>query len=186
VSPSQIPNLICVLRIVLVLPIVWALVEEKYGLTLVLFAVAALSDGLDGFLAKNFGWHTEIGALLDPIADKLLLVSVFLALTYLGMIPVWLMVVVVARDIIIVSGALGYQYLIGPVEGRPTAVSKINTGLQLAYVLAVVAYSGYGWPTSGEVLALGSIMFVTTVVSGMDYVWSWGWRAWQVGRTEQG
>ena len=181
-SPSQIPNLICVLRIVLVLPIVWALVEERYGLALVIFAIAGLSDGLDGFLAKNFGWHTEVGALLDPIADKLLLVTVFLALTYLGMIPVWLMVVVVARDIIIVSGALGYQYLIGPVEGRPTAVSKVNTALQLLYVLAVVAHAGYGWPTSSVLLAIGSIMFVTTIVSGMDYVWSWGRRAWQASK----
>lgn len=183
-SPSQIPNLICVLRIVLVVPIVWALAEGEYGWTLILFAVAAFSDALDGFLAKNFGWHTEVGALLDPIADKVLLVSVFLALTYVGLIPVWVTLVVVARDVVIVSGALSYRYLIGPVEGRPTTVSKINTSLQLLYVLAAVAYSGYGWPVSSVVLALGSIMFVTTVVSGMDYVWSWGRRAWQAGTSK--
>lgn len=164
----------------MVAPIVWLLTQGEYEWTLLLFAVAAVSDALDGFLAKNFGWQSEIGALLDPIADKALLISVFVTLGLISLIPAWLLVIVVARDVVIVSGAVGYQLLIGRVEGCPTGISKINTGLQLAFVLAVVAQAAYQAPPTAVVQVLGSAMFVTTVVSGMDYVWSWGRRAWRV------
>jgi cardiolipin synthase (CMP-forming) len=169
-SLRQLPNTICIGRILLVVPIAMALYRGEFALTLLLFGVAAFSDALDGFLAKRFGWTTELGKVLDPLADKLLLVTVFITLTAAGHTPLWLTFVVVARDVIIGVGALAYQWLFGPLHGRPTLVSKLNTGMQLLYVLAAVASLAYGTPPRGIVLALGAGVFVTTVVSGIDYI----------------
>ena len=115
-----IPNLICLLRMALTVPIVVLLAEGRYGLTLVLFAIAAASDILDGYLAKTFGWQSELGKVLDPLADKLLLVSVFITLAVIGLVPVWLATIAVLRDVVIGAGALVYKSLFGPLEGRPT------------------------------------------------------------------
>lgn len=179
---STLPNAICVLRMLLVVPILWALAAGAYELTLLLFLFAGFSDGLDGFLAKRFGWRSELGGLLDPLADKLLLVCVFLAVTLLGLVPAWLTSCVIGRDLIIVSGALAYQYFVGPVRGEPTPVSKLNTVLQLLFILAVVSRAAYGWPAESLVIVLGAGIFVTTVVSGIDYVWTWSRRAMRVSR----
>ena len=138
-SLASLPNLLCVMRILLAIPIVWALVNGFYGWTLLLFVIAAVSDGLDGFLAKHYGWTSEVGKVLDPVADKLLLVSVIITLTLVGRVPLWLTVVVVSRDVIIGAGAGVYKWLFGPVEGQPTAASKVNTFFQLSYVILVVA-----------------------------------------------
>ena len=117
---ATIPNLICLLRIALTVPTVMLLAEGRYGLTLVLFAVAAASDALDGYLAKTFGWTSELGRILDPLADKLLLVSVFITLAVIGLVPAWLATIAVLRDVIIGLGAAIYRWLFGPLEGRPT------------------------------------------------------------------
>jgi cardiolipin synthase len=167
---ATVPNLICVLRMALTVPIVMLLVEGNYGLTLVLFAVAAASDGLDGYLAKTFGWTSELGKLLDPLADKLLLVSVFITLAWIGLVPVWLAAVAVTRDFVIGIGAGVYKWLFGPVDGRPTLPSKLNTLVQLLFVIVAVwraAFTDFpDWP----VIALGALTLVTTVISGLDYV----------------
>lgn len=167
---SSLPNLICIARIVLAVPVVWTLVHGHYGWTLGLFLVAAISDGLDGYLAKRFGWTSETGKILDPAADKLLLVSVFITLTLLGLVPLWLAAVAVARDLVIAIGAGVYRWRFGPLEGRPTWPSKINTVLQLGYVLAVIGNAATPWIAEALVTALGAAVFVTTVVSGVDYV----------------
>lgn len=176
---SVLPNAICVMRMLLIVPILWALQTGEYELTLVLFAIAGFSDGLDGFLAKRFGWRSELGGLLDPLADKMLLVSVFLTITLLDLVPVWLTSFVIGRDVLIVAGAIAYSAFVGPVQGRPTAVSKLNTLLQLLFVLVAVAHAAYAWPADGVVIVLGAAVFVTTVVSGIDYIWKWGLRAQQ-------
>ena len=168
-SLSSLPNLICILRIALAVPVVWALVHGHFGATLLLFGVAAASDGLDGYLAKRFDWTSETGKVLDPVADKLLLVSVFVTLTLLGMVPLWLAVAVVARDLVIGIGAAVYRWLFGPLEGQPTLPSKVNTVLQLAYVLAVVGVAATPLIPQVLVTVLGAAVFVTTVVSGTDY-----------------
>ena len=178
-SFSWIPNAICVFRIVLVLPVVALLLAGQFETALVLIVVAGLSDGLDGFLAKNFGWRSRLGSLLDPAADKLLLVSVFLTLTYLSLTPLWLAATVVLRDLVIVGGALAYQILIGPVTGEPRAVSKLNTACQLVLVLSIITAQAYGWPPATSILVLGAAVFVTSVVSGLDYVLIWSKRAWR-------
>ncbi len=169
-SLRQLPNLICIARIALVIPTALSIADGDYRLTLLLFGIAAFSDALDGFLAKRFGWTTELGKILDPLADKVLLVTVFIMLAVVGTAPAWLATLVVARDIVIGFGALAYRWLFGPLHGRPTAVSKVNTAVQLAYVLAVVAARAFGWPPDPAVLVLGALVMVTTAISGIDYV----------------
>ena len=171
------PNAISIMRIVLVGPILFCIVDEQYDLALILFFVAGFSDGVDGFLAKQFDWHTRIGALLDPLADKLLVGGVFVTLVLTGMIPAWLGMLVIIRDVIIVGGATAYNFLVRPVEGEPTRISKLNTALQLLFVVFVLSRAGFGWPDPIAVTIVGSGVLVTLVVSGIDYVWSWSRRA---------
>ncbi|HEX2492602.1 MAG TPA: CDP-alcohol phosphatidyltransferase family protein, partial [Steroidobacter sp.] len=109
----HIPNALSVLRILLVAPVVWLLARADYASTLWLFGFAAATDGLDGFLAKRFGWTSELGKILDPLADKVLLVGVFVTLAVTGLTPVWLASVAVARDVTITAGAIAYQILYG-------------------------------------------------------------------------
>lgn len=173
----HLPNAICVVRIVLILPIVMLLLAGEYRLALGLVLVAGASDALDGWLAKTFGWQTRLGGLLDPAADKLLLVSLFLTLTWLGLTPVWLTAVVLGRDLVIVSGAVAFNFLIRKVQPEPSKVSKLNSFLQLLYGGSVLALQAFGWPPDIVPLLTGAAVLVTSVVSGLDYVLTWGHRA---------
>ena len=178
----HLPNALCVLRIILIGPIAGLLLQGRLSLALLVFAFAALTDVLDGYLAKRFGWQTELGKRLDPLADKLLLVTVFVVVAVLGKAPVWLAATVVARDLIITAGGLTYLWLYGDPQGQPTIVSKVNTFLQVTFVLGVIGSEALlsavgtllpamdgGWLACGLV-TLGALAFVTTVVSGLDYV----------------
>jgi len=176
-KPSHIPNIICLLRMALVLPIILALLDGRHLPALLLIFVAGFSDGVDGFLAKRFDWRTRLGGILDPLADKLLLVSVFLTLTWLGLTPVWLAGVVVGRDLVIVAGATAYNFLIGRVQPEPLLISKANTALQMLYILAVIAHQALGWPPRVAVIVLGSGVLVSSAVSGLSYVLRWGGKA---------
>lgn len=166
----HIPNALSVLRMLLVAPVAWLLVENEYRMTLGLFAVAAATDGLDGFLAKRYGWTSELGKILDPLADKILLVGVFITLAALGRVPMWLAVAAVARDVVITAGAIIYNALYGYPHGRPTAISKLNTLCQILYLLLVVAAAATAREPQVAITVLGALVFVTTVVSGIDYV----------------
>ena len=117
-SLRWLPNAICLVRVLLVAPLVAALLAGRYELALVLLVIAGGSDGLDGFLAKRFGWHTRLGSLLDPAADKLLIGSVFLTLTWLGHVPLLLAAIVIARDAVIVLGSMAYHVLIEPIDRK--------------------------------------------------------------------
>ena len=176
---AWIPNAITVVRILLIGPVLLLIFAGQYTLALLLFVLAGFSDGLDGYLAKRFGWHTRLGALLDPIADKLLIAGLFLTLTSVGYIPVWLTAVVVGRDLVILGGAAAYNFLIGPVPGEPTMISKINTALMLLFVTLVLCQLSFGWPDSVVLTVTGAATFVTVVVSGVDYVLAWSRRARQ-------
>ncbi len=179
---AHIPNLICVARILLVWPIVAALLGGNYPTALLLIAVAAGSDGLDGYLAKRFNWRSRLGGLLDPLADKLLLVSTFVALTVTGLVPGWLTLVVIARDLIIVAGSLAYQAFVATLQPEPSVASKLNTAAQMLFVIAVVANAGFGWPAREVLLVSGATVLATSVVSGLDYVVRWSARARHAGR----
>ncbi len=138
----HLPNLITGLRILLVAPFLWVLLEERYSAALLLFVIAGVSDALDGFLAKYFGWTSELGGLLDPIADKLLLLGAILALGWLNELPGWLVALVILRDVLIVGGAISYHLLIERFEAAPLMISKLNTLVQLMLVCAVIVHYG--------------------------------------------
>ena len=165
------------MRIALIAPILILILQGSFGWALALFGLAGFSDGLDGYLAKRFDWHTRLGALLDPIADKLLVAGLFITLAYTQDIPVWLAAVVIVRDVVIVAGAMVYNFFVRPVEGEPTRVSKLNTALQLLFLLFVISRAGFGWPEPIALTVLGASVLVTVVISGVDYVWSWPSRA---------
>ncbi len=165
------------MRIALVAPILMLILNGSFGWALALFWLAGFSDGLDGYLAKRFSWHTRLGALLDPIADKVLIAGLFITLAYTQDIPVWLAGVVILRDIVIVIGATAYNFLVRPVQGEPTRISKLNTALQLLFLLFVLSRAGYGWPDQISITVLGATVLITVVISGVDYVWSWSRRA---------
>src|SRR5690348_13455011 len=135
---GHLPNIICILRIALVWPIAVALGDREYLVALALFILAGLSDGIDGYLAKRFNWTSDLGKFLDPLADKLLLVTVFVEAAWLGLAPWWLTSAVVARDVMIGLGALIFRLWFGPLHGRPTRFSKVNTAAQLLYVMLVM------------------------------------------------
>ena len=173
----QIPNAICLARLALVVPIAWTLLHDDPAATLWLFAAAAVSDGADGFLAKRFGWQTDLGAFLDPLADKVLLVTVFVTLALLDLVPLWLVLLAVLRDLVIVSGALAYRLVVGPVKIVPRLSSKINTACQLGFVLVIICREAFSVPPRWAAMACGAAMLVMTVVSGFDYVKTYSLRA---------
>ncbi|HEY6643461.1 CDP-alcohol phosphatidyltransferase family protein [Povalibacter sp.] len=165
-----IPNALCFLRMLLVIPVAWLLAHHEFKATLWLFAVAAATDGLDGFLAKRCGWTSELGKIIDPLADKILLVGVFLTLAVMGLVPLWLAIAAIGRDLIITAGAITYHWLFGDLQGHPTWISKLNTLCQIVFLLLIVAAHAVGHVPQAAVIALGALVFVTTVVSGIDYV----------------
>jgi cardiolipin synthase len=171
------------MRIALVLPVLLLLHRGEYGWALLLFWIAGLSDGVDGYLASRFSWESRVGALLDPIADKLLIAGMFISLAFIGLIPVWLSTVVILRDLVIVGGATAYHLLIEPLQGEPTTVSKLNTMIQLLFLLVVLCRATFDWPERIAVTVLGAATLVTVVVSGIDYVLRWSGRARRGGMT---
>jgi cardiolipin synthase (CMP-forming) len=178
VKREYIPNLLCVLRMLLVPLIVWLLALAEYRIALALFVVAGATDALDGFLAKRFDWRTQLGGLLDPVADKLLLSTLFITLGVLALVPLWLVVFVIARDAVIAAGALAYRGLIGPFTWRARPMSKLNTAAQLLFVLGAMTHAAYAVPQPSVLAVIGALIVATTLLSGADYVWSWGRRAW--------
>ena len=176
-SLSWLPNAISLMRIALVPPILLLIINDQFGWALALFAFAGFSDGLDGYLAVRFDWSTRLGGLLDPAADKFLITGMFVTLAWTGQIPVWLAAVVILRDVVIVAGAVAYNFIVRPVPGSPTRISKLNTALQMLFVLFVLSRAGFDWPDQITITLLGASVLVTVVISGVDYVLSWSHRA---------
>ncbi len=177
---KDIPNIISIARVILTVPVAILLLDERFAEALFLFFVAGVSDGLDGYLAKRYGWHSRLGSILDPLADKALLVTSYLCLAWVGLIPFWLVALVMGRDMVIVLGGLAFHWLVGRYEMSPTWISKINTTLQIALVLVLVFANGvYPLPDTLIVVLVYGVC-VTTVLSGLDYIWTWGRRALSV------
>jgi cardiolipin synthase len=161
----------------LVPPAVLALVYGAYKAAFALVVIAGVTDAVDGFLARRFDWISRLGSILDPLADKLLLVSSYVALAWLGHLPVWLATLVLARDGVIVTGATVYHFFIGPFSLRPTWLSKANTGLQAGLVVVVLAgLAGVDF-LAPLVAPLVWAVTATTLVTGGHYVWVWSSRA---------
>ena len=172
-----IPNAICVLRLLLIWPIVLALLDQRFGAALVLMVIAGFSDAVDGFLAKTFDWQTWIGGLLDPIADKLLIMTAFITLSYLQLVPAGLTAIVVGRDIVIIAGAAAYAMVVGKLSGEPSLLSKANTFFQLVFLVLVISSAGLVTIPDAYVLATGAAVVFTSITSGLSYVVEWATRA---------
>lgn len=173
---SHLPNLITLSRIALAPVLILLLREQDYVSSLVVFAVAGVSDGLDGFIAKRFHLTSRLGSILDPLADKILLVSAYVMLTLLEHVPFWLMLTVAFRDLFIIGGYLVYTSMVGPVQMRPSLLSKFNTLMQIALVIVILLQQALTMVYPVMVEGLVYMVMATTVASGVHYVWLWGMR----------
>jgi len=170
---KHIPNIISLLRMLLVVPIGWLILKESWGLAFILIFIAGFSDALDGYLARVYHWQSELGSILDPVADKLLLVVLFITLTLKGLIPEWLTILVVFRDLIILIGALCYQWLTKALKIKPLLSSKINTALQIIFILMLMAHIVIT-PLPESILHITQFLVaLTTLYSGIAYVVGW-------------
>lgn len=169
----NIPNIITLGRILAVPFIVWAIASNQMEIAFVIFIVAGVSDAVDGFLAKRFNMRSELGALLDPLADKALLVSIYMALGIWGAVPRWIVILVVSRDIMIV-GAVIVSWLFGkPIPMKPLMVSKLNTVAQVTFAALVLASVGFGFNAEPYDLILMGLVTVFTLLSVSFYLVEW-------------
>jgi cardiolipin synthase len=169
----NLPNVITLGRILLVPVVVWAISAGQMQIAFVLFVIAGISDAVDGYLAKRFAMTSDIGALLDPLADKVLLVSIYVALGIGGAIPRWLVILVVSRDIMIVGGVVVAWLLDKPVAMKPLMVSKVNTVAQVAFAAVVLAALAFGfalWPYDAVLMGLVALL---TLLSVGFYLVAW-------------
>ena len=169
----NLPNMISLGRLLLVPLAIWLILREHYGIAFWVFVVAGVSDALDGFIAKHFDRRTRLGALLDPIADKALLVSMFVTLGLANQLWTSLVILVVFRDVMIIGGFLLIQAFSIPKRYDPLYISKINTGLQIALVAFVLARLGLGAGPSWTDAILSYAVMLTTVLSGFLYLVRW-------------
>ena len=175
---NWIPNALTFLRIFLVIPFAVCLYNQHYRLALIVFFIAAFSDGVDGFLARQFNWRTRLGAIADPLADKTLLITAYFVLTWTGVLPVWLFILVLGRDLFIVLGGLAFHYLIGQFDMAPSILGKLNTLVQVLVVLAIIILLA-GGPMPPQVFDWGIWLVASVaVLSGLHYTVVWTRRAW--------
>lgn len=175
ISPRTLtlPNLITIARFLMAPAIVLAMLEGEMAFAFFLFIAAGASDAVDGFIARHFGQTSELGAYLDPVADKLLLVSVFVMLAILGAIPDWLVVLAVSRDILIVGAVLVSHLLDKPVTVRPLMVSKATTLAQILLAIAVLGgLAGFPWLAT-QAFWLVPLAALLTAASAAAYLVTW-------------
>ncbi len=153
--------------------VVWAIMSNAMWIAFMLFLVAGVSDGVDGFLAKRFGWTTELGAYLDPLADKALIVSIYLTLGINGDIPRWLVILVVSRDILIVGGIMLSWLMGNPLKIKPLLVSKLNTVAQIAFACVVLGSLGFNYEVPVFKLVLMGLVATLTLLSIAAYLAEW-------------
>jgi cardiolipin synthase len=170
---QSLPNLITVGRIVLVPVVIWAITSGNMLLAFWLFVAAGISDAVDGFLAKRLNAQTEFGAYLDPLADKALLMSIYVTLSIEGLLPRWIVIAVVSRDIMIMGAVVLSWVMNRPVEIHPLIVSKLNTTAQIALAALVLASSGFKFdPGQAKDVAL-VLAGGLTVISAAAYLVEW-------------
>jgi cardiolipin synthase len=169
----NIPNTLTLGRIVLVPVVIWLIVTHEMAAAFVLFLLAGFSDAADGYLAKRYGWRTELGAYLDPVADKALLVSIYVTLGFYSHLPAWLIIAVVSRDILIIGAFLLSWVLSRPVPIRPLLISKANTLAQIVLAGLVLAELGLGLGANDLIAVLVPVTGALTIVSAGAYFWGW-------------
>jgi cardiolipin synthase len=169
----NIPNTLTLARVVFVPLVVWLIITHEMLAAFVLFLLAGLSDAADGYLAKRFQWRTELGAYLDPIADKLLLVSIYVTLGFSNHLPAWLVIAVVSRDILIIGAFLLSWVLSRPVPIHPLLISKANTFAQIVLAGFVLAELGLGLGLHDLIGVLIPVTGTLTIISAAAYFWTW-------------
>ena len=175
----NLPNALSLVRCVLIIPFIVFFAQSDYQSAFYIFLAAGFTDAIDGWLARSFNWQSAFGSFVDPIADKLLITSSFLALAYTGALPWGLVILVFLRDFTISMGVLAWYGLMHkPLEFEPTYLSKINTVMQLSLVTFFLFEQAFhkSSPVFGHVLLI--ITVLTTSWSYIDYVWTWGKKAW--------
>ncbi len=170
------PNAISISRMALVIPVIWALATRRYEVALILFAIAGVSDALDGAIAKRCGWVSPLGAFLDPAADKLLVLGTYTSFAAEGQIPWWLLGLIIGRDLVIVCGAAAYRWRRGPFEIHPALSSKIATGVLIAAGLALVIEGIHPYFGERGRMIVVIVLAVALLVSWLDYLVTWGLR----------
>lgn len=173
----NIPNVITVIRVLLIPVIAYLLVEGRYAPALAVFMAAAFSDFADGAIARHYRMVSEFGARLDPIADKLTMLTATVLLAWQSWLPLWLAAAMVLRDVVIAGGAIAYRLVVGHLEMQPTWLSKINTALEFAVLAGVLAQAADLVDARGWLPWLFVVVFVTVVLSGAQYVWAWSRKA---------
>jgi cardiolipin synthase len=176
------PNLITFLRLALVPAMAWALARGDYGIATIVFLAAAVSDLLDGFIARRFHLTSRLGAALDPVADKLNMFVATVILAMQDLVPLWLAVAIVLRDVVIVVGAGIFRAITGAIEFKPTRLSKVNTALEFALLLAVMANAAGGIDARTLLAPAFYVVFATVIASGLHYVWAWALKAKRAAR----
>lgn len=170
----MLPNLITLLRLVLVPVVAVCIGTGAYGVAAIVFLVAGLSDFADGFLARRYAMVSRLGAFLDPIADKLNMFVATIMLAWEGLVPLWLAAAIIGRDVVIVGGAIAWRFARGALTIKPTYLSKLNTVLEFALLVLVMAVAAE-WIEPGHWLrAMFVVVLLTVVASGAQYVWIWG------------
>jgi cardiolipin synthase len=173
----NLPNIISVLRLVAVPGVTWLILQQHWEAACWLFLAAAVSDGIDGLLARWLNQLTQLGAALDTIADKALGVVTLVMLTQAGAIPLWVTLAILLRDSIIVLGALSYRGLAGHLEIHPTWLGKTHMFAEFMLLAVVLAGLGKILMVDAWLTLLFVSVFVIAVISGVQYVWIWGAKA---------
>lgn len=173
----HLPNALTALRMLLVVPLAWLIQDRHYDAALLVAACAGATDALDGLLAKHYGWQSWLGGVLDPLADKLMLLACFLSLSLIGAQPMWLAWLVIGRDVVIVAGAATYHFLVGRLSAEPSQLSKVTTVIQIVYVLAQLVHltSWVDVPLLTSALMWATVL--CTIASGIQYVAVWSRKA---------
>lgn len=171
--PVSLPNLITIARILMVPVTVWLIIGHQFGFALLAFLAAGISDAVDGVIARRFNLQSELGAYLDPIADKALLVSIYVSLAILQVLPTWLAIIVVTRDVLIVGAVLLALVLGRPLEMNPLQISKVNTVVQIAFVVILLLALSTGWQAEGLLLIGAVLVAALTLASGALYMRNW-------------
>ncbi|MDQ6999359.1 MAG: CDP-alcohol phosphatidyltransferase family protein [Mariprofundus sp.] len=169
----NIPNILTLARIIITPFIVYAIIEHQPVLALILMGIAGITDMLDGAIARYFNQRSVVGAYMDPLADKLMLISTIVSLYFIGQLPLFLFLAVVFRDMIIMVGALAYEMVTHKLEMQPSMSSKITTFLQIMLVLTVLSELAWQWPGNLILQAMIWLTFAFTCVSGIQYMIVW-------------
>ena len=174
---KYLPNALTILRLLLAVPVGILILRHEYGWAMGVGLLAGVTDALDGFFARRLKSFSRFGAGLDPIADKTLMTIIFVSLAWVHLIPWWLAITVIARDLIIIAGACSYHWLIGPLEFAPTRISKLNTAAQIGFCVLMLGVQLVTWVPDKIPEAFMMLIVALAFASGADYVVHWAARA---------